>query len=220
VIRLLSCVFGVEESSRDRARQFTGLGGRKNSCSPYRVRMTKMELSLPSECLKLGAVRSIIQDIEIWRANAAEADAAFGLVDEYFEAVGVVSREDRGRFVEEYFGEGRGLWLAGLHGELAGCIALRRLRPPDGFPEGLPCSEIKRMYVRDKFREQGIAQKLLTAAERFARETGYAWIYLDTTNEMVAAARLYERNGYEACARYNENPQATIFMRKELPGAT
>jgi GNAT superfamily N-acetyltransferase len=196
VIRLLSCVFGVEESSRDRARQFTGLGGRKNSCSPYRVRVTKMELSLPSECLKLGAVGSIIQDIEIWRANAAEADAAFGLVDEYFEAVGVVSRE------------------------LAGCIALRRLRPPDGFPEGLPCSEIKRMYVRDKFREQGIAQKLLTAAERFARETGYAWIYLDTTNEMVAAARLYERNGYEACARYNENPQATIFMRKELPGAT
>jgi GNAT superfamily N-acetyltransferase len=164
-------------------------------------------------------VRSKIQNIEIWRASAAEADAAFGLVDEYFEAVGVVSREDRGGFVVEYFGEGRGLWLARINGELAGCIGLRRLRLADGFPEGLPCSEIKRMYVRDKFRERGIAQTLLTAAERFAREAGYAWIYLDTTDQMAAAARLYERNGYEACERYNENPQATIFMRKKLPCA-
>ena len=39
-------------------------------------------------------------------------------------------------------------------------------------------------------------EKLLAAAERFAREAGYAWIYLDTTSQMVAAARLYERNGY------------------------
>jgi hypothetical protein len=39
---------------------------------------------------------------------------------------------------------------------------------------------------------------------------------LDTTNEMVAAARLYERNGFVRCERYNENPQAAIFMRKRL----
>jgi len=72
------------------------------------------------------------------------------------------------------------------------------------------------MYVREKFRGRGIGQKLLTAAERFACEAGYAWIYLDTTEEMAKAARLYERNGYEVCDRYNENLQATIFMRKKL----
>ena len=182
--------------------------------------VTKMEVSLEEESSKTGAVKSQMQVIEIWRASAGEAATAFALVEEYFEAIGVALREDQDKFVNEYFGEGRGLWLARIAGELAGCVGLRRLQLPDGFPEGPACSEIKRMYVRDKFREQGIAQKLLTAAERFARETGYAWIYLDTTNEMVAAARLYERNGYEACARYNENPQATIFMRKELPGAT
>jgi hypothetical protein len=33
---------------------------------------------------------------------------------------------------------------------------------------------------------------------------------------MTAAIRFYEQRGYERCARYNENPQATIFMRKEL----
>ena len=41
-------------------------------------------------------------------------------------------------------------------------------------------------------------------------------IYLDTTDEMIAAARLYEQNGYEPCDRYNENPQATIFKKKNL----
>jgi hypothetical protein len=33
---------------------------------------------------------------------------------------------------------------------------------------------------------------------------------------MTSAIRFYEQQGYERCARYNENPQATIFMRKEL----
>ena len=72
------------------------------------------------------------------------------------------------------------------------------------------------MYVRPAWRGLGLAQKLLEAAECLAREAGYRSIYLDTTDEMLAAARLYERNGYQRCERYNENPQATIFMRKKL----
>lgn len=72
------------------------------------------------------------------------------------------------------------------------------------------------MYVREKFRGQGIAQRLLEAAEQFARGAGYVWVYLDTTNEMKAAVKLYERNGFARCERYNQNPQAAIFMRKKL----
>ena len=53
-------------------------------------------------------------------------------------------------------------------------------------PEDVKCAEIKRMYVRERFRGRGVA------------------------------ARLYERNGYQRCARYNLNPQAAIFMRKKL----
>jgi len=33
---------------------------------------------------------------------------------------------------------------------------------------------------------------------------------------MRAAIRFYERHGFERCERYNENPQATLFMRKPL----
>jgi GNAT superfamily N-acetyltransferase len=156
-------------------------------------------------------------DIEIWRATAAELETAFGLVEEYFARAVVVSRESREKFAEEYFGRGRGFWLARLDGQLAGCIGLRAFRRvSEDNCRTESCAEIKRMYVREIFRGQGIAQKLLEAAERFARDAGYDWIYLDTTNQMRAAARLYERNGYEQCGRYNDNPQATIFMRKKL----
>ncbi len=142
--------------------------------------------------------------IEIWRAQTEEADGAFCLVREYFEMAGVMLREDREKFIAEYFGEGQGLWLARVERELA-------LKP-----ENVECAEIKRMYVRENSRGRGIAARLLEAAENFAREAGYAWIYLDTASKMVAAARLYERNGFVQCARYNENPQAAIFMRKHL----
>ena len=179
--------------------------------------MTKMELLLRREWPTLRRMGDGIRDIEIWRAQPEEADAAFCLVREYFEMVVVVLREDREKFIEEYFGEGRGYWLARLDDEMAGCVGLRRLpRPEELEPEGLKCAEIKRMYVREKFRGRGVAERLLAAAENFAREEGYARIYLDTASEMVAAARLYERNGYERCRRYNENPQAAIFMRKSL----
>ena len=180
--------------------------------------LSKMALSLVCQWPKLPVMSAdSIPSVEIRRAEPVEADEAFSLAEEYFVTIGVVQREDRRRFLEEYFGDGKGFWTARVNRELAGCIALRSLQlssPPDG--QGPACAEIKRMYLRQRFRGQGIAQRLLETAEQFAREAGYAWIYLDTTNEMLAAAKLYERNGFIGCGRYNQNPQAAIFMRKKL----
>jgi ribosomal protein S18 acetylase RimI-like enzyme len=179
--------------------------------------MPKMALLLCREWPKLRRMRDEVRTVEIRRAVHQDVDAAFGLVQEYFAMAGVVAREDRGKFIEQYFGMEQGLWLARVEGELAGCVGLRRLpRPEELEPEDVKCAEIKRMYVREKFRGRGVAERLLAAAENFARKEDYARIYLDTASEMVAAARLYERNGYERCAKYNENPQAAIFMRKSL----
>jgi len=149
-------------------------------------------------------------NLKIRRAANTETSVAYRIVREYYSAACVVALETRAEFVREYFAPGCGVWLAWMDGQVAGCLALRRM----GHPAN--CVEIKRMYVREKWRGLGIAQKLLEGTERFARESGYQRIYLDTTDEMKAAARLYERNGYERCERYNENPQATIFMRKNL----
>jgi GNAT superfamily N-acetyltransferase len=146
----------------------------------------------------------------IYRSTRAQLELAYGIVQEYYAAASVVLREDRQDFEKHYGGEGAGVWLAEAGEGVIGCVALRRL-------EGLAASgEIKRMYLRQSYRGQGVAELLLDALEKYARESGYKWLYLDTAPDMKAAARFYERKGFVQCERYNENPQAAIFMRKAI----
>jgi ribosomal protein S18 acetylase RimI-like enzyme len=76
---------------------------------------------------------------------------------------------------------------------------------------------VKRLYVRPESRGQHIADRLLEALEEYAFEAGYRALYLDTKDDLVVAIHFYQRHGYGLCERYNDNPQATIFMRKDLP---
>jgi ribosomal protein S18 acetylase RimI-like enzyme len=147
---------------------------------------------------------------EIFRAPLERIEEAFAIVQEYYEAADVVVCEERGEFEDKYFGAGAGVWLAEQEGAVVGCVALRKL---DGNPQ---CGEIKRSYVRPAHRGKKIAENLLEAVEKYAKEFGYRNLFLDTTDKMVAAQRFYERNGFLRCGRYNDNPQATIFMRKKL----
>jgi N-acetylglutamate synthase and related acetyltransferases len=149
--------------------------------------------------------------LQVQRASGSQLESAYGVAEEYFAQMSVLARDTRDQFEKEYFAEGVGFWLAKREEAVVGCIGLRRMCIASS-------AEIKRMYVRQEYRGRGFAQKLLEAAEEFARKCGYQWIYLDTTDEMMAAVRLYERNGYKRCERYNQNPQATIFMRKRLRG--
>lgn len=148
--------------------------------------------------------------IRIERASVERMDEAYAIVREYYEAVGVVVREDRETFAREYFGDGSGVWLAYDGGDVVGCIALRSQPRLDS------AGEIKRMYVKPESRVRGIAERLLKALEDYAAEAGYRTLYLDTKDDLTTAIRFYQAHGYEACERYNENPQATMFMRKGL----
>jgi len=148
--------------------------------------------------------------IEVYRAGNSQAKVAWDIVQEYYQAAAVVAREDFGRFEKDYFGDGAGVWLADDDGCMVGCIALRKLADRPG------CGEIKRLYVKAEYRGKGLADLLLEAVEDYAKECGYEWLYLDTAAEMKAAARFYEKKGFETCERYNENPQAAIFMRRRI----
>jgi GNAT superfamily N-acetyltransferase len=155
-------------------------------------------------------MRNLAQ-IKIHRAAADEMEAAWNIVCEYYEAVGVLVREDRAGFEREYFGNGAGIWLALSESDgTIGCIALRRL------PRLRKAGEIKRMYVRPEHRGQGIAEGLLNSLEDYAAQSGYETLYLDSKKDLMPAIRFYRRHGYEFCERYNDNPQATIFMRKQI----
>jgi GNAT superfamily N-acetyltransferase len=167
-----------------------------------------MGVAYPFQSATLLAMQAL-PDVEIRRAAPAELRDAYRMVSEYYQAAAVLKRETQEEFLRDYFCAGSGFWLARAGYNIIGCIALRRLDVPHS-------SEIKRMYVRPEARGRGVAQQLLEAAERFALAAGYHWIYLDTADGMKAAARFYQRNGFLPCERYNDNPQATIFMRKQL----
>lgn len=148
--------------------------------------------------------------IEVEKAGLGQAAETYAIVQEYYEAVNVMVREDEQEFREKYFGPGAGIWLARDSEAVVGCIALRPLHEIAGY------GEVKRLYVKPEYRGQGIAELLLEALETHARESGYGAIYLDSKDDLKTAIRFYARHGYVECERYNENPQATVFMRKGL----
>jgi GNAT superfamily N-acetyltransferase len=148
-------------------------------------------------------------DLRIVRLTESSEDA-LRLLQEYYAAVNVVLRdtpEGIQRIVDD---PGSGVWLAYLDDKAVGCVVLRRM-------ELIPLAgECKRLYVQPAARGLRIADKLLDAQEDFARSQGLRWIYLDSYDDLKAAIALYRRRGYVSCERYNDNPQATVFLRKDI----
>ena len=148
--------------------------------------------------------------VTVRRATPSDETAAWEIVDEYNTSFGVVLRDDRAS-LRDYLGGAGALWLARDGDVVAGCVVLRPL--PAIGPRA---SEVKRLYVRPAYRGAGVAGALMDALEAYARAAGYDAIYLDSRPDFQTAIRFYERRGYEPVARYNENPEATVFMRLQL----
>lgn len=162
----------------------------------------------------LANIRNLLEDqrkstVRIVRLSEVDDDA-LTLLHEYYEAVHVVQRDKPGSVQKLIDAPASGMWLAYLGDEAVGCVALRKLA---SVPRA---SECKRLYVKPSARGNHIADLLLDAQETFARSQGIEWIYLDSYDDLKAAIAIYEKRGYEPCERYNDNPQATLFMRKYL----
>jgi ribosomal protein S18 acetylase RimI-like enzyme len=146
----------------------------------------------------------------IVRASLSQLEDALILLDEYYRQVGVVQRDTPDEVRSFLSNADSGLWIAYVGDKPAGCVVLR---PLDGFQAAGEC---KRLYVRPQFRRRGIAEALLDAMEDHARSSSLSWIYLDSKDDLQVAIALYRRRGYEPCERYNDNTQATVFLRTDL----
>jgi N-acetylglutamate synthase-like GNAT family acetyltransferase len=144
------------------------------------------------------------------RATLEDEAIGTAILDEYDEAIAVVVRDDAATRRAYLTGPG-GLWIAEAGGGIAGCVALKHLARQDER-----AGEVKRLYVRPGWRKAGLGDRLMDALEAHARAAGYDALYLDTFGALAAAVRLYERRGYARIARYNDNPQADVFMRLAL----
>ena len=148
-------------------------------------------------------------EVAISRLTHASKEA-LEILSEYYEAVHVIQRDEPGALQSLLNDPASGMWLATLGNEVVGCVVLRNMHSL------LHAGECKRLYVRPSARGRRVATLLLDALEEHARNLKLDWIYLDTYDDLRPAIALYEQRGYEPCARYNDNPQATLFMRKRL----
>ena len=101
------------------------------------------------------------------------------------------------------------LYLARIEGEPAGCVALRPL-------DDKRC-EMKRLYVRPAFREQGIGELLVRRIIDDARAIGYDCLLLDTLPFLKVAIGMYRRLGFVDIPSYNGSPMENlVYMRYDL----
>lgn len=108
-----------------------------------------------------------------------------------------------------YGADGGTLLLATDQDEPAGTIALRRL--------DLTSGEVKRLYLRPKFRGQRLGRRLLEAVIEQATAVRYDCLYADTLPTMMEALSLYQRIGFEPVEAYSDTPTpGAIYLKLKL----
>jgi ribosomal protein S18 acetylase RimI-like enzyme len=101
------------------------------------------------------------------------------------------------------------LLLARRNGQAAGCVAMRRLDAGRG--------EMKRLYVREAFRGDGLGRTLAGVVIAAAREQRYARLMLDTLPKMGEAIALYRSLGFRETGPYSAEPTpGAIFFELRL----
>ena len=84
-------------------------------------------------------------------------------------------------------------------------------------------AEVKRMYVRDPARGQGVADAILARIEQEVRDAGLSLLRLETGDRQVAAMRFYARAGFRRCPAFGAYvlmaPQSiatSVFFEKRI----
>jgi GNAT superfamily N-acetyltransferase len=91
-----------------------------------------------------------------------------------------------------------------------GCGAFKEYEPKT--------AEIKRMYVLPEMRGKGIAGKILSELETWAKELDFSECVLETGKKQPEAIRLYQKSGYEIIPNYGQYAEMenSVCMRKNI----
>jgi putative acetyltransferase len=105
-------------------------------------------------------------------------------------------------------------FLARLRGAAVGC---------GGVALFSDFAEVKRMYVRDAARGEGVADAILARIEEEVRDAGLSLLRLETGNRQDAALRFYARAGFRRCPTFGAyalmTPQSiatSVFFEKRI----
>ena len=80
------------------------------------------------------------------------------------------------------------IWVAHCGEIPVGCVAFRRIDSETG--------EVKRLFVRDKYRGKGVSKSLLAVVVNYIKENDYKRLCLDTRITLEPAVSLYRSFGF------------------------
>jgi ribosomal protein S18 acetylase RimI-like enzyme len=119
--------------------------------------------------------------------------------------------DELARLPGEYASPKGSLLLAVDGKNTAGCVAVRKYN-------GDVC-EMKRLYLRPKYRGVGLGRKLAEKIIKEAERIGYSSIRLDTLKKLKEAMGLYESLGFKRVDPYYDNPlPGVIYWELQLKG--
>ena len=92
---------------------------------------------------------------------------------------------------------------------VAGCVGLKK--------RDESICEMKRLFVNDQYKGQGIGKKLVELIIEEARYKNYRKMRLDTLKTMENALKIYYKNNFYEIAPYYHNPHSdAVYMEKML----
>lgn len=147
-----------------------------------------------------GTIRRMITIVDAEATGRVDEFAT--LIGEYFAWLGrdlaYQNVDDELATPLGVYGKPRGAMLIAECGAVAGGVGVRPIDTTTG--------EIKRLWVRDAHRGEGVGRTLIEAACDAAVQIGYDRLVLDTTADLAAANHLYETMGFERIEPYTHNP--------------
>jgi GNAT superfamily N-acetyltransferase len=98
--------------------------------------------------------------------------------------------------------------IAYVNSEAVGCAAIKF------FDKGT--FEVKRVFVKEKFRGFGIATEMMIRIEDIAKEKGLVSLIVETYKDFSSAINLYKKLSYEIIENYGQykDMEKSICMRK------
>ena len=77
--------------------------------------------------------------------------------------------------------------------------------------------EMKRLYVKTKYRGMNLGETLITEIILHAKKAGYKEMVLDTITPLKSAIYLYQKLGFKECKPYYHNPMSDVlYFSKKL----
>jgi putative acetyltransferase len=112
--------------------------------------------------------------------------------------------------INQVYNKPKGALLLAYSDKIAiGCVGIREI--------DMDTAELKRMFVQDKFKGNGIGRKLLALSIDVAQKLGYKRIRLDTLADMTQALNLYRSVGFYEIPAYRFNPiEGAVYMEKKI----